>query len=155
VKVLVLTISDRAAQGVYEDKSGPAVEASIRSAISDAEISRDIVPDEEAAVLQAFQSNLEMDIIVTTGGTGLSSRDITPDVTARFCDRTVPGIAEALRAASLEQTKHAMFSRGTAGQKGTTLIVNFPGSVRGAKFCADFLSPLLAHALDMMHDAGH
>ncbi len=155
MKILVLTVSDRAYNGIYIDESGPAIESVLLSACLNATVTIKVVPDEADKIEQAFCDNLDMDIILTTGGTGLSPRDITPDVTERFCERLVPGIAEALRTASSVQTKNAILSRAVAGQKGGTLIINLPGSVRGAKFCAEFLSPLLSHAVAMMRGDGH
>ncbi len=155
MKVLVLTVSDRASAGIYEDASGPAVEAALLAAHPDIQVVREIVPDEADRILETFGCNLQMDVILTTGGTGLSTRDVTPDATSTFCDKTVPGIAEALRAASFLQTKNAVFSRATAGIKESTLIVNLPGSVRGAGFCAEFLAPMLPHCLKMMRGEGH
>lgn len=150
MKVLVLTISDRASAGVYEDRSGPAVEDVIAAAIPRADISRMVVPDEPEQIRRVLSEHLDREAIVTTGGTGIGPRDITPDVTARFCDRLVPGIAEILRTESYKQTPHAMLSRSVAGVKGTTLIVNVPGSEKGARFCAELLIPVLLHAPRML-----
>ncbi len=155
MKVLVLTISDRASKGIYADESGPAIETVLRGHVSDIEIFRAIVPDEKKDILAAFSANIDVDVILTTGGTGLSPRDVTPEVTQTYCDRLVPGIAEMLRAESLKQTPNAVLSRGAAGAKGTTLIVNLPGSVRAAEFCAGLVAPLLEHAVRMMKGQGH
>ena len=155
MKILVVTISDRAFRGEYEDLSGPAVKEIVESDVPDSEVSVVVVPDEEEKILEAFESGPDVDVIITTGGTGLGPRDITPEVTARFCDREVPGIAEMLRAESLKETPNAALSRGYAGLKGGTLIVNIPGSVRGASFCAKLLAPLLTHARGMIRGGGH
>jgi len=155
MRVLVLTISDRASAGVYEDKSGPAVEEKLGNNIPDAEIEKQIVPDEKGEIEKALSGNLDKDIIITTGGTGLGPRDITPDVTTEFCDRLIPGIAEYLRTESLKETLNALLSRGVAGIKDKTIIINLPGSVKGAGFCAELLPAILKHALAMVRGEGH
>jgi molybdopterin adenylyltransferase len=155
MKVLVLTISDRASSGVYEDRSGPAIERLLADLLPGVVVKRRIVPDEEKKILGAFAEYPSMDVIITTGGTGLSSRDVTPEATVRYCDRLVPGIAEMLRAESRRETPNAVLSRGVAGMKGTTLIVNVPGSVKAAEFCAGILAPVLSHAVNMAHGHGH
>ena len=97
MKILVLTISDRASDGVYEDRSGPAVEEVLRSGMPGADIERLVVPDDERRIERVFETHLDRDVIITTGGSGIGPRDVTPDVTARFCDALIPGIAEHLR----------------------------------------------------------
>jgi len=155
VRILVITISDRAFSGEYEDLSGPAVREVLEGSIAGAEVEVVVVPDEEDRLARALESGLSGDAIITTGGTGLGPRDITPEVTERFCDRAVPGISEMLRAESLKETRNAALSRGYAGMKGMTLVVNVPGSVRGASFCASLLAPLLIHARGMIRGEGH
>ena len=155
MKVLVLTVSDRAWRGVYTDESGPVIETLIRAQWPDATVDRRIVPDEWDSILSAMNSATEHDVIITTGGTGLSPRDITPEVTESFCDRLIPGIAEFLRAESRQQTPFAVLSRGTAGMKGKTVVVNLPGSARAAEYCAKLLVPILSHALKMTEGGGH
>jgi molybdopterin adenylyltransferase len=153
--VTVLTISDRASRGIYEDRSGPAVEEVLRAGFSSAVVRREIVPDEPEQIRAAFGRHLDADFILTTGGTGIGPRDVTPEVTAAWCDRLLPGIAEALRARSLLETPTAMLSRGTAGLKGRTVIVNFPGSVNAARLGAETLAPVMEHVLDMLAGRGH
>ncbi len=155
MKILVITISDRASKGEYEDLSGPAVREILEESIPGAEVEVVVVPDEEDEIERALESGLGRDAIITTGGTGLGPRDITPEVTERFCDRAVPGISEMLRAKSLKETPNAALSRGYAGMKGNTLVVNIPGSVRGASFYARLLAPLLIHAARMINGEGH
>ncbi len=155
MKVAVLTISDRASRGEYEDLSGPEIEAIVREAFPGAELSRDVVPDEQESILAALERLQDADWILTTGGTGLSSRDVTPEATVQFCERELPGIAEALRAASLAETPHAMLSRGYAGVRGTCIVVNFPGSVRAVRLCTRTLLPILAHGPAMLRGEGH
>ena len=155
MKVLVLTISDRASEGLYSDISGPAVERILVNKISGAEVDRQIVPDEKAEIKKALEANLDKDVIITTGGTGIGPRDVTPDVTNAFCDRLIPGIAEYLRIKSLEETLNAVLSRGVAGIKDNTIIINLPGSVKGAGFCAELIPDILKHSLAMLSGEGH
>lgn len=155
MKILVVTVSDRAAAGVYEDRSGPAIEKTLKELLPDAEVSRTVVPDESAEIGRALEKGIAVDVILTTGGTGIGPRDVTPEATAQFCKRLVPGIAEMLRAESLKQTPGAALSRGVAGVRGKTLVVNLPGSVRGAEFCARLLGPVLKHAIEMMAGKSH
>lgn len=155
MKVLVLTISDRASQEVYEDKSGPAIESILSEKLPESFIERVIVSDDANAIEKAFSSHLDKDVIITTGGTGIGPRDNTPEITEKFCDRLIPGIAEYLRNESLKQTINAVLSRGIAGIKDTTLIINLPGSVKGASFCVKQLIQILPHALKMMSGKGH
>ncbi len=155
MRILVITISDRASRGEYEDLSGPAVKTILEESISGVDIEVVVVPDEEKEIVRALESGLGGAAIITTGGTGLGPRDITPEVTERFCDRNVPGISEMLRAESMKETPNATLSRGYAGMKDATLVVNIPGSVRGASFCAGLLAPLLIHAEGMISGEGH
>ena len=155
MEILVLTISDRASRGVYNDESGPAIEKILRERFPDARIARRIVADEISEILEVFQKNLHCDFILTTGGTGLSPRDVTPEATSSFCDRPIPGIVEILRSESWKQTPQAMLSRGTAGQRGKTLLVNFPGSVKAAEFCTRLLLQVMEHAPLMISGEGH
>jgi molybdopterin adenylyltransferase len=155
MKILVLTISDRASEGVYEDRSGPTVEEVLRAGIQGAGIERLVVPDDAAKIEQAFEAHLDRDVILTTGGSGIGPRDVTPDVTARFCDALIQGIAEHLRRESYRETPYALLSRAVAGRKGRTIIVNLPGSVKGARFCAELLVEILPHACAMVRGEGH
>ena len=155
MKIAVITVSDRASAGVYADRSGPAIEEALKTALPEASIEREIVPDGEESVLAALGRHPKADWILTTGGTGPAPRDRTVEATRAFCDREMPGIAEYLRAKSLEQTPHAVFSRGVAGMKGTQYVVNFPGSERAARFCATLIAPLLEHGLRMARGEGH
>ncbi len=155
LKVAVITVSDRAAAGVYQDLSGPAVVAELEASGLELEISTVLVADEENELRRVLDVHLDKDFIITTGGTGLAPRDITPEVTASFCDREVPGISEWLRLESLAETKNAVLSRGYSGQKGKTIIVNFPGSRRGAAHHARLLAGIMRHAAAMVDGADH
>lgn len=155
MRVAVVTISDRASRGEYEDLSGPEIERQVLARFPDAGVSRRVVPDEPEAILEALEAEAGADFILTTGGTGLSARDITPEITRRFCDREAPGIAEALRAQSYAETPAAMLSRGYSGLKGSCLVVNFPGSVKAVRRCMEVLGPVMEHALRMVRGEGH
>ncbi|MCK4537655.1 MAG: MogA/MoaB family molybdenum cofactor biosynthesis protein [Candidatus Krumholzibacteria bacterium] len=155
MKVLVLTISDRAHRGEYEDLSGPAVEKILLEGMEDTIVERAIVSDDEPDIENVLRASGTFDIILTTGGTGLGPRDVTPEATQRACDRIIPGIGEYLRGESLRETKSAVVSRGTAGMIGKTIVVNMPGSVKGASFCAGLLVDILPHALAMARGEGH
>ncbi len=153
--IALITISDRAAAGQYEDVSGSVLEKDLAARLPSALITRALVPDEPDRIRAALEEAASADFIITTGGTGISSRDVTPDVTARFCDREIPGIAEALRAASLAETPAAMLSRAYAGMRGKCVVVNLPGSVKAVRLGVRVLAPVLEHALRMLRDEGH
>jgi molybdopterin adenylyltransferase len=155
VKVAVITISDRASRGEYEDLSGPEIEKEILLRHPGAEVTRRLVPDERQDIQAALDSSAGVDFILTTGGTGISPRDVTPEVTMQFCDREVPGIAEMLRALSYAETPAAVLSRGYAGLHGKTMVVNFPGSVKAVCLCMKVLGPIMDHAVRMLGGEGH
>jgi molybdopterin adenylyltransferase len=157
VVVLVLTISDRAYKGIYRDASGASIEEALRSFDGSWVLEREIVADDGARIrdsLIAAQCRL-VDVAITTGGTGLGPRDITPEITRKLCGRSLPGIAEMLRRESCKETVNAVLSRGEAGVMGTMLVVNLPGSPRAAAFGARLLSPILSHAVAMIRGEGH
>ncbi|MEW6347523.1 MAG: MogA/MoaB family molybdenum cofactor biosynthesis protein [Thermodesulfobacteriota bacterium] len=145
----VLTVSDRASQGFRDDTAGPAlVEMLTAHGIEVAWTAT--VPDEEPEIreiLISWADRKAADLVITTGGTGLSPRDVTPEATLGVVERLVPGMAEAMRAASLAKTPHAMISRAVVGIRGRTLIVNLPGSPKGAKENLETLLPALDHAI--------
>ncbi len=149
--VAVVTVSDRAAAGVYEDATGPAVSALLAG--RGYEVVRVlVVPDERAEIESALVHAAERDValVVTCGGTGLSPRDVTPEATAAVCERMVPGIGEAMRAASMQVTSRACLSRATAGIRGRTLIVNLPGSPRAATENLEAVIDPIGHGLDTL-----
>jgi len=156
VKALAVTVSNRAAAGVYEDRSGPVL---VRL-LAEAGCSVDgplVVPDGEpveAALREAVTAGY--DVVVTTGGTGLTPGDLTPEMTRRVLDREVPGIAEAIRAGGAAAgVPAAILSRGIAGLAGTVLVVNLPGSTGGVRDGMAVLGPILAHAVDQAHGGDH
>ena len=162
MRIGILTVSDRSARGERPDLSGPAVEELILE--RGWSVSRvEIIPDELPLLidtLATWADSGELDIILTTGGTGFSPRDITPEATIKVVHREAPGLAEAMRAASLTVTPHAMISRARAGIRGRTLIVNLPGSPRAAVENLNVVLPVFEHAVALLSDdpeaeAGH
>ncbi len=156
LRALAITVSNRASAGVYEDRSGPVL-VSLLAAAGCTVDGPVVVPDGEPvekalqdAVAQGYQ------VVVTTGGTGLTPGDQTPEMTRKVIDREIPGIAEAIRAAGIAAgVPSAMLSRGLAGLAGTVLIVNLPGSSGGVRDGMDVLSPVLAHAADQARGGDH
>jgi len=155
VTVSVITISDRSFRGEYPDRSGPEIVSILREAFPEVRVATEVVPDETEAIVAAFERNRQADFILTTGGTGISSRDVTPEATRAYCERELQGIAEALRAESYRETPTAVLSRGYAGIKGSTIIVNFPGAVKAVRLCTRVLIPVMEHALSMLRGEGH
>jgi molybdopterin adenylyltransferase len=148
VKAAVLTVSDGVHAGEREDASGAALEELLRD--DGYEVSRQVVPDERAAIAQAISELAEdVSLVLTTGGTGFAPRDVTPEATRGELDREAPGIAEAIRADALARTPHALLSRGVAGLIGATLVVNLPGSTGGCRDGYDVLRPALRHGLEL------
>lgn len=147
----MLTVSDRCARGELQDISGPAVAAVLREA-GYPEPLRQTLPDDIAPIMRALREHAGSGVrlIVTTGGTGLARRDVTPEATMEVCERTVDGLAELMRAAGLADTPLASLSRGVCGTRGETLIVNLPGNPRGAEISLRAILPLLPHALDVL-----
>ncbi len=155
VTVAVITISDRASRGEYPDLSGPEIEREVLSRYPSAAVTKSVVPDEQTLILAALSAHREADFILTTGGTGLSPRDVTPEATRQFCEKELPGIAEVLRARSYAETPAAMLSRGFAGLRGKTVVVNFPGSPAAVRLCMQVLGPVMEHAIRMIQAEGH
>lgn len=158
LRVAVVTVSDRSARGEREDRSGPALAEAVEASGAEV-VRRALVPDDPeavAALLAALcDADAPPDVVLTTGGTGIGPRDRTPEATTGVCDRLVPGIAETLRARSLAVTPHAMLSRGVAGVRGTTLIVNLPGSPGGARDGWGVVEPVAAHACAQLRGGDH
>ena len=162
IRFAILTVSDRSAAGEREDLSGPALQKAVEQAGWQA-AAADLVPDQIYQIqerLIEWSDNPEIDVILTTGGTGFSPRDITPEATEGVIDRRAPGLAEAMRAGSLRITPHAMLSRAVTGIRGRTLIVNLPGSPKAALENFRIIAPVISHAVQLLNDddqaeAGH
>ena len=157
IRVGVLTVSDRSARGERPDMGGPAVARAVVERLAGAEVvARDIVLDDQPAIaawLARGADDLQLDLILTTGGTGFAPRDVTPEATASVVDRAAPGLAEAMRGASLHITPHAMLSRAVAGIRGRTLIVNLPGSPKAAVENLAVIAPVLPHAIELLRES--
>jgi molybdopterin adenylyltransferase len=162
VRFAVLTVSDRSARGEREDASGPALVNCIKE--NGGQVDRtDVVPDEYdhlRIILSDWADSGDVDIILTTGGTGFAPRDVTPEATRAIIDRDAPGLAEAMRLASASKSKHAMLSRAIAGLRGRVLIINLPGSPKAAVENLLTVLPALEHAVQLLHEdpgaeAGH
>ncbi|HEX9115462.1 MAG TPA: MogA/MoaB family molybdenum cofactor biosynthesis protein [Anaerolineae bacterium] len=157
IKVGILTISDRSAVGARPDLSGPALAGAVRAQLAGAQVAvMSIVPDERAEIadiLRRWTDERHLDLILCTGGTGFAPRDVTPEATRDVIDRDAPGLGEAMRAASLRLTPHAMLSRAVAGIRGHTLIVNLPGSPKAAVENLTIILPVLPHAIELLHQS--
>jgi molybdenum cofactor synthesis domain-containing protein len=162
MKIGILTVSDRSARGEREDRSGPAIK-DIVSVKSWDVVGPSLVSDDQPQIeaqLVRWSDDDGLDLILTTGGTGFAARDRTPEATLAVCDRMAPGLVEAMRAASLRVTPHAMLSRAQAGIRGRTLIINLPGSPKAVRETLQVIMPALPHALQVLSgadeaEAGH
>jgi molybdopterin adenylyltransferase len=159
MRVSILTISDSVAAGKYEDRSGPAVVARCRE-LGWETVSVAVLADERIAI-EAFlkkaadAADSAVDLILTTGGTGVGPRDVTPEATLAAIERLIPGFAEHMRAEGRKSTERALLSRGIAGIRAKTIIVNLPGSPTGAVESLNAIASLLPHAVDVVHGARH
>ena len=152
IKVSILTISDRGARGEREDTSGSTIRDLLKGLPSEV-IHYEVIPDERDMIKEALvrcTDSLHSDLILTTGGTGLSPRDVTPDATLEVIDKEVPGFSEAMRAEGLKKTPHAMISRAVCGTRKQTLIVNLPGSPKAVRECLKAILPAVPHALSKL-----
>jgi len=152
LRIGILTVSDRSSQGIRPDASGPALQDAV-VALGWKVLKRDIIPDELVILkktLTEWADSDRLDVILTTGGTGFAPRDITPEATLAIITCLAPGLAEAMRAASLKITPHAMLSRAVTGIRGSTLIVNLPGSPKAALENLEVIVPVLPHAAQLL-----
>ncbi len=148
----VLTISDKGWRGERGDESGQVAQQYI-SRLPAQVIRYEIVPDERSTIadrLREWADKIELDLIVTSGGTGLSPRDITPEATLDVVDKTIPGLTEAMRMETMKKTPTSVLSRAVAGSRGKCLIINLPGSPGGVKECLDVILPVLPHAMEIL-----
>lgn len=156
IRVGILTVSDRSARGEREDLSGPALAQATIAGLSGATVVETaVVPDDRefiAAQIIQWADATKLDLILTTGGTGFAPRDVTPEATRAVIDREAPGLAEAMRSASQRVTPHAMLSRSVAGMRGRTLIINLPGSPKGAVENLETIIPVLPHAIELLRE---
>lgn len=153
----ILTLSDRSSRGERADASGPALAALVQ-AQGWSVTKQSLLPDEESAIraiLAEWADSGELDVILTTGGTGFSSRDVTPEATRSVIEREAPGLAEAMRSFSLRVTPHAMLSRIVTGIRKKTLIINLPGSPKGAVENLQVVIPVLPHAVQLLQEDPH
>jgi molybdopterin adenylyltransferase len=148
----ILTISDKGSRGERQDKSGEAIREILPS-IDARIVNYEIIPDEKELIAKKLVKWVDednLDVLITTGGTGLTPRDVTPEATLAVVDRIVPGIAEAMRAESLKKTPMAMLSRAVVGTRGKCLIINLPGSPKAVRECLEVVLPALPHAVETL-----
>src|ERR1700690_1907408 len=148
IRTAVITLSDKGSCGEREDLSGPAIKEIVKKINAEVEF-YEIIPDEKELIKERLIACCsKADLILTTGGTGLSPRDVTPEATLEVIDREVPGIAEAMRAGGMMKTNRSMLSRAVAGVRGKTLIINMPGSPKAIKECLEIILDVIPHAID-------
>ena len=150
----ILTLSDRSSRGERADASGPGLMAAIQGE-GWSVVKQEVLPDEESAIreiLASWANSRDVDVILTPGGTGFSPRDVTPEATRAVIEREAPGLAEAMRAASRKVTPHAMLSRIVTGIRGKTLIINLPGSPKGAVENLQVILPVIPHAVQLLRE---
>lgn len=150
IKVAVLTMSDKGSRGEREDESGRLICEMVKEIDGDV-IIHEVIPDEQKIIeerLMHFADNLKADVILTTGGTGVSPRDITPEATKKVLDKEIPGLAEVMRAEGCKKTIRAAISRGLVGLRGRTLIVNLPGSPKGVKEGLNVILTTIPHVIE-------
>lgn len=157
MKAAILTVSDRCANEEQEDRSAPVIEE-ILSRNGFEVGARSLVPDEQDVIARELVSLCDAgacDVVFTAGGTGLGPRDVTPEATASVCEKLVPGLGELMRAESLKKTRNAVLSRGVAGLRSGTLIINLPGSPKAVRECLEIVLDVLPHAVEMMRGGAH
>jgi molybdopterin adenylyltransferase len=157
IPIGVVTVSDRASQGLYEDKGGPGIEAALAAILATSwRPERRLVPDERPAIEAALRDLADVagcSLILTTGGTGPAARDVTPEATEAVCERILPGFGELMRTKSLLEVPTAILSRQLAGTRGASLIVNLPGKPSAIRTCLDAVFPAIPYCLDLIGGA--
>jgi molybdopterin adenylyltransferase len=157
INVAVLTISDSCSSGEREDISGQTIMDMLQQDKFRIDV-KEIVPDDYKKIvseLTKFSDRNDIDVVLTTGGTGLGPRDVTPEATTSVCERIVPGFGEIFRVEGYRNTHNAILSRGIAGIRKSTLMINLPGSPRAVRVCLDIILDVLPHAVEMIHGGGH
>lgn len=157
IPIGVLTISDRATSGEYMDASGPLLQRMVQERISGEVVLVGVVPDDQALIrdrLIEWADSGKVNLILTTGGTGFTPRDVTPEATREVIEKEAPGLAEAMRQASLQSTPHAMLSRAVAGIRGQTLIINLPGSPKAVRENLEAILPAIPHGIELLTGQG-
>jgi len=148
ISVAILTVSDKGSAGEREDLAGPLIREMIAGIGATVEL-YEVIPDEKGLIIEKLITfSNKVDLVLTTGGTGLSPRDVTPEATREVINKEIPGIAEAMRSAGLEKTKRAMLSRAVAGVRGNTLIINMPGSPKAVKDGLEAIMDVVPHAIE-------
>jgi molybdopterin adenylyltransferase len=157
MKIAVITISDTVARDERSDASGPAVVARCKELGWPVDSTHLVADDtfQIQTILKRLADEERVDVILTTGGTGLGPRDVTPEATQAIADKMIPGFAEEMRRKGLQKTPRAILSRSSAAIRGTTLILNFPGSPKGAVESLDAIAPLIIHSIQIIHGARH
>ena len=157
IRTAILTVSDMCSQGKRADTSGQTIEEMLPEDTFEI-CQKIIIPDDYETItktLRRFSDEQNVEVVLTTGGTGLGPRDVTPEATTAVCDRRVPGFAEILRSESYKITPNAVLSRGVSAMRDNTLIINLPGSPKAVRECMEIILEVLPHAVDMMHGGGH
>jgi molybdopterin adenylyltransferase len=157
IRTAILTVSDMCSQGKREDTSGQTIEKMLPEDTYEV-CQKIVIPDDYGTItrtLRQFSDVLKAQVVLTTGGTGLGPRDVTPEATLAVCDRRVPGFSEVLRCEGYKKTPNAVLSRGVSGMRDNTLIINLPGSPKAVRECMEIILEVLPHAVDMMHGGGH
>jgi molybdopterin adenylyltransferase len=157
IRVGILTVSDRSARGERADESGPVIRDLVERELEADVAEYNIVPDDQeeiAKTLARWSDELDLDLILTTGGTGFAGRDVTPEATLKVIERRAPGLEEAMRAESMKKTVHAMLSRAVAGVRGQTIIINLPGSPQAVRENLAVILPALPHAVRLLRGVG-
>ncbi|MFH1245916.1 MAG: MogA/MoaB family molybdenum cofactor biosynthesis protein [Candidatus Omnitrophota bacterium] len=157
LKVAVLTVSDRCSRGECRDESGKVIIDIINKSVGRV-VQYDIIPDERDMIEEkiiGYCDHIKVDFVLTTGGTGLAPRDVTPEATRNIADKIIPGISEFMRLEGLKSTKNSILSRGISAVRNRTVIINFPGSPKGAKESLLAILDIIPHAFDMLRGGGH
>ena len=157
IRTAILTVSDMCSQGKRADTSGQTIEEMLPKDTFEI-CQKIIIPDDYETItktLRRFSDEQNVEVVLTTGGTGLGPRDVTPEATTAVCDRRVPGFAEILRSESYKITPNAVLSRGVSAMRDNTLIINLPGSPKAVRECMEIILEILPHAVAMMHGGGH